>query len=286
MGPADQNVILRREWVAVAAVTAAGAVLRVWPIGRLGLVHFDEGVYAMVGARVFEPGGINPTLISYAPPGYPILTGLASFLLVSPDAAAILVSAMMGTLTIPFIAWLARRAFGPGSGFAAATIAAFSGPHIAFSRMALTDSSFLLVWLIAIAAGIRFLDRPNFRRAMLLGVTVGLAQQFKYNGWLASAIVAAVAVVDPLLRPEERAVSRLARRIGWGLVAAVIAAAVVWPWYSFVEARGGYSVLLRHQRGYLGGPGSWWPHLVIQADQAVAMSGGLGMLGAAVLGSA
>ncbi len=190
----------------------------------------------------------------------------------------IAVSQVAGTLTIPVVAWLARRTFGPGAGFAAATFCAFSGPHIAFSRMALTDASFLLAWLLALGAGMRFLERPGVVRAILMGLAVGLAQQFKYNGWLVGGIVIASALLGIVFHREERKVGSILKTFGWGALAAVVAWLVVWPWYRFVEAHGGYSALLRHQQSYLGGWRDWWPNLSIQADQAAALSGGLRLI--------
>ena len=184
------------EWLAVVALTAIAALLRLAGFGRLGLDHFDEGIYASVGAWSLAPGGLadlDPGLIPYAPPGYPILVGLAYRLAGPSDLAAIAVSIVAGIAAIPVVAWLGRRTFGPGFGVAAAGFAAASMPHIAFSRMALTDATFLLAWLGAMVAGGRFLERPGPVRAVWLGAAVGLAQHFKYNGWLAGAIVAATA---------------------------------------------------------------------------------------------
>lgn len=265
----------RREWLAVAALTAIGFGLRSWPVGRLGLNHFDEGIYALAATWSLLPkglAGIDPSLIPYAPPGFPILGGLAYLILGRSDGAMIAVSQVAGTLTIPVVAWLARRTFGPGAGFAAATFCAFSGPHIAFSRMALTDASFLLAWLLALGAGMRFLERPGFFRAIVMGLAVGLAQQFKYNGWLTGAIVIGSAALGILVRPEERRAASILRTFGWGVLGGVVAWLVVWPWYAFVENHGGYSALLRHQRSYLGGFRDWWPNFQIQADQAIALS--------------
>jgi dolichyl-phosphate-mannose-protein mannosyltransferase len=267
----------RREWLAVAALAAVGFGLRCWPIGRLGLTHFDEGIYALAAGWSLQPKGlasISPTLIPYAPPGYPILGGLAYVLLGRTDGAMIAVSQLAGTLTIPVVAWLGRRTFGPGCGFAAATFCAFSGPHIAFSRMALTDASFLLAWLVALGMGMRFLERPGWLRAIFLGMAVGLAQEFKYNGWLTGGIVVVSAAWGILVRPEGRKAGSIFKTFGWGALAAGMAWLVVWPWYAFVEAHGGYPALLRHQQSYLGGFGDWWPNLLIQADQAVVLSGG------------
>jgi hypothetical protein len=132
----------------------------------------------------------------------------------------------------------------------------------------------LLVWVLAIGQGQRFLERPNAWRAVALGVAVGIAQLFKYNGWIAGAIVPISAVAWLVFHPAERK-SRTSLAIwGWGLVAAIFAAVVYWPWYQFVESHGGYSALLAHQRGYLGGFSSWPRHFLIQVEQAMALSGG------------
>lgn len=267
----------RREAPVIAALTAAGALLRLWSIGRLGLVHFDEGIYAMAGTWVLSPrglAGLDPTVISYAPPGFPALVGLAYGAFGVGDITAILVSIVAGTLTIPVAGWLACRTFGPGAGAAASAFAALSGPHVAFSRMALTDASFLLAWLIAIGLGQRFLERPGPARAAAMGIGVGVAQLFKYNGWLAGAVVALSAAAWTLSRAEDRRPRRQAELWGWGLFAALLAAAVYWPWFRFVEDHGGYGALLAHQRGYLGGLSSWMAHLAVQLEQDRALSGG------------
>jgi dolichyl-phosphate-mannose-protein mannosyltransferase len=266
----------RRETLVVIALTLVGAVIRLWSPGRLGLIHFDEGIYALAGLWSLSPRGlaeIDPTIISYAPPGFPVLVGLSYLMFGVNDFAAILVSIGAGTLTIPLAAWLSWRTFGPGAGGAAAAFTALSGPHIAFSRMALTDASFLLFWLAAIGMGQRFLDRPNPARALLLGLAVGISQLFKYNGWISGAIVAASAVVWLLFHPCERRTRPMAATWGWGLCAAIVAAIVYWPWFAFVDSHGGYSALLAHQRSYLGGLSSWPGHWSLQLAQSRFLSG-------------
>ena len=263
---------LEREILVVIVLTALGALVRLWSVGRLGLVHFDEGIYALAGLWVFSPGGlagIDPASISYAPPGFPLLIGLSYMFLGVGDVAAILVSIASGTLTIPVVAWLSRRTFGPGAGAAAAGLAAFSGPLVAFSRMALTDASFLLFWLCAMGQGQRFVERPNLFRAVLLGLAVGISQLFKYNGWTSGIIVALSSAVWLFANRRESADRRAAATWGWGLVAVIVAAAVYWPWFAFVDSHGGYRALLAHQRSYVGGLSSWpwhFSHQLAQAD--------------------
>jgi 4-amino-4-deoxy-L-arabinose transferase-like glycosyltransferase len=262
----------------MAGLTVAGGLLRVWSVGRLGLVHFDEGIYAFAGTWVLSPrglGGLDPLVISYTPPGFPFLVGLAYWLLGVADVSAILVSIAVGTLTIPIAGWLAYRTFGRGAGAAASAFAALSAPHIAFSRMALTDGSFLLFWLIAIGLGQRFVERPGPVRATAMGLSLGVAQLFKYNGWIAGLVVAVSAALWSVIRPHERIANKQFPLWGWGLFAAMLAILVYSPWFWFVESHGGYAALLAHHRGYVGGLSSWPGHAIVQLEQERALSGGI-----------
>ena len=265
----------RRETLIVGLVTIAAAAVRFWGSGRLGLSHFDEGIYADAGTWSLGKGGLtdlNPGVIPYAPAGWPIVVGLSYIAFGASDAAAIFAAQLAGVATIPLVGWLARRTFGPGAGAAASALAAGSGSQVAFSRMAMTDAPFLLLWLLALGLGGRFLERPGAGRAILFGLAVGLAQQFKYNGWLAGAAIAGTVGLDLIagIRPRRTSL----RVLLLGTIAVMAASAVVWPWYRFVEANGGYAGLLRHQRSYLGGWRAWWPGLRAQVDMASALSGG------------
>ncbi|MDB5352998.1 MAG: 4-amino-4-deoxy-L-arabinose transferase [Planctomycetota bacterium] len=269
----------RRESALIAGFTFVGAVLRFWMPARMGLNHFDEGVYAAFGQWTWQGKGLAfapPELRFYAPPLYPYLVGLVSlFLPIGTDMAAIFLSQICGVLTIPAVAWLARRSFGPGAGAAAAALAAISGPHVAFSRMALTDSTLLLVWILALGSGARFLERPGLLRAIPFGVLVGLAMNTKYNGNLPGVIIA-LTVLWGLILPGEGGRTAALKAIGFGLISAAIAGLMYWPWYRFVEAQPeGYAGLLRHHRGYLSGPSAWPAHLRLQLGQAYALSGEL-----------
>ena len=110
---------------------------------------------------------------------------------------------------------------------------------------------------------------------MLLGLAVGVAQLFKYNGWLAGAVVVLSAAVWLALHPAPSGGPGSPRPPGDGASSRhVVAALVYWPWFAFVESHGGYAALLAHQRGYLGGFASWPGHLAVQLAQARALSGG------------
>lgn len=274
----------------VGQATGAGLVLRLDLFQRLGLNQFDEGIYAFAANWAFGQhglAGLDPGLIPYAPPGYSILVGLMSVLIGPSDQACLLVSALAGTLTIPAVALIARGTFGERAAVASAWCVGCSGPHIAFSRSGLTDASFLLVWALGLIAALRFFVRRSWGAASMMGLLVGLAQEFKYNGWLLGGLVIVTAATCGVW-PSPGQPRLFGRLIVRGLLGVVVAAVVVLPWYSFVESHGGYAGLLAHQRSYLGGWAGWLPHLKNQADQAAAMAGPawLQLLGTIAIGIA
>ncbi|MDG3006965.1 glycosyltransferase family 39 protein [Paludisphaera mucosa] len=272
--PTPGTLTNRREWAFVAAMTAFGLGVRAWGLGRLGLVHFDEGIYAIAGLWPLGPGGIDPLVVPYAPAGFPLLVGLAYTILGPSDVAAILVSVATGTLAIPAAAWLARRTFGPGAGATVAALVAASGFHVAFSRMALTDATFVLCWLVGLVLGQRFLERPGAVTSILLGAATGVAQLVKYSGWTLGVAVMITAATITALDSSRRTASYQRRVWGWGSLAAVVAALAYAPWFAFVESHGGYAALMAHHRGYVGSVGSWLPHWAHQLEQMSILSGG------------
>src|SRR5579871_1913836 len=101
-----------RAWPAVVGLTLIAAIERLGGFGRLGLDHFDEGVYASAAFWSLRPGGLaslDPGLIPYAPPGYPILVGLGYGLFGASDRVAIAVSALAGVAAIPLAYALGKK---------------------------------------------------------------------------------------------------------------------------------------------------------------------------------
>ena len=143
--------------------------------------------------------------------------------------------------------------------------------------MALTDASFLLFWLLA--SGCRASGSssdpgrsgwPRPRRRPRPVVQVQRLARWDRRG--AGRVPGAAA-------RRRRSVSAAGSLAVWGcgLVAAVAAALVYWPWFGFVETHGGYADALASPRGYIGGLSSWFEHWRLQLEQATALSGGLGL---------
>lgn len=260
----------------VVGWTLAGAILRLWRFDRLGMDHFDEGVYAQAVQWLLAPprGGpvCDPGSIAYAPPGFTFAARCVALFLSDPAAAARAVSLFSGTLTIPAVAWFTRQIAGSRAAMAGAPIVAVAGPAVVFSRVGLTDATFLLAWIVVMAIGIWFLAKPSAAESVALGIAVGLAQWIKYNGWMSGVVVALAAVLN-CLDPRTRAVGW--RSIRWGILAAAVAAVVYAPWFEFVEEHGGYRALLEHHRSYVDGWRAWTSNWTSQQAQQIAIAGQL-----------
>jgi hypothetical protein len=128
-GPA----LARGTFLLVIAITAAGGMLRAWAIGQKGL-WLDETFSVWLAAQPLGPMLAWIAQIDQHPPLYYIL--LHFWIAVAGDgpAAARLLSALLGTLTIPAIFFLGRRLLGPTAGLLAALILALSPFHVRFAQ--------------------------------------------------------------------------------------------------------------------------------------------------------
>ncbi len=273
-------------------MTVLGGVVRFVNLDGTGLSHFDEGVYVLWGA-----GSGYPFKEFFAPPLYPLLVRAFFEILGPSDLAAQGVSALVGTATVPLVWCVARRWYGPVAAAITVAIAAFSGIHVAFSRMALTDASFcflfvLAIWLVSeVFARCR---RPNLAHAntplvssgsvwplaILAGIATGAAMNTKYNGVLVLVFAAAFLCLFAIVSWRGELSWRLAIA---GLIAAgATAIASYLPWFVHVQSRFGYARLLEHHRGYGTGLASWPANLVTLLAEQRSFDRGLGWIGVAL----
>jgi 4-amino-4-deoxy-L-arabinose transferase-like glycosyltransferase len=175
------------------AVISVATCLRFRNLTELELCHWDEGAYTAgpFGTGTYATAATAPL---YAPPLYPILVH-AAFALFSLHAwAAIAVAALAGVLTVLALYALAREVAGPWAALGGAALLAVSPYHLIFSRLALTDSLFLLWFILALHAWILSLTRGG-GFAVLSGVLAGLATWTKYPGPLVLVIGVALALL-------------------------------------------------------------------------------------------
>lgn len=260
-------MIARREWIAMAVVLALGITARAWRPSTLGLNQFDEGVYAITAAGLTDAGAQAPSfpgLVRFAPPVYYSLVALSYTLSGhASDVAAVMVNVVAGSLTILAVWFLGRRWFAPTAGVAAAAILALNEFHITFSRSGLTDITFLLLFITALALIAAAIRRQSVAWAILAGVAVGAAWNTKYHGWF--AVVAAAGALVPQVWRDRRALPKLYRPVGLLACVAVTAALCYLPWAWYVETKaGGYAALAAAQRGLLSS--AWLGNLAAQAS--------------------
>ena len=270
-------------------IVMAGFLLRLPGLERWCCSHYDEGAYVLAAANFADdPAAALQSVIYFAPPLYVTLVGGLTLLGLPVDFAAPLVSALAGSAAVGGIGLLGRRAFGPAAGLAAALLAAMSGSLIHFARLALTDSLFLALWVTAILATIRAVERPTLSRGAGVGLLAGLTWLTKYHGWLVLAVFLAASGAEALLSGPggwRDRIQRLRNRAPSLLVALLIGAGLHGLWFLFVKVVGpGYQAVLTHQSGYFKGWAAWWPHLNAQWAQSVRLQGSLPWtLSAAVL---
>ena len=252
-------------------------MLRLWSSAGSGSSHFDEGIYAPPASGSSRHGLSTwiPTLIAYAPPGFPFLVGVPTSSSGSSDVSAILVSIACRHPDDPGrglagLSYLRQRcrgarrglrrilrgsrrvlAHGPDRRLVPSILGAGARPGPAFPRNARRPQS-RARW-----------DWPS-----------DAAQLFKYNGWLAGAASCSPLPLWLAFHPREWRTARTAATWGWGFRGLCRCARSTGPGFAFVESHGGYAAFLAHQRGYLGGIASWPGHLAVQLAQARALSGG------------
>ena len=270
--PTNSTPVSVREGTLALAVIALAFALRIWLISTVGLEHYDEGVYAMSGLGLADEAQtprLYPGQSRFSPLIYPLLVA-GSFRLLggASDVAAILPNVLLGTLSVCLLWWVGRRWFGPVAGLAAATLLATSELHIAMSRSALTDVSFTLFFLAAIACFVEAKERDSLVWALLAGVVTGLAWNTKYHGWFA-LIPTGAALLVLTVQNRWRDWPRPWRL--WAASAAVAGALYV-PWVLFVDSEpGGYAGLVAYQRSML--QGGWLGNLAEQIAQLSYMDG-------------
>ena len=132
----------------------------------------------------------------------------------------------LGSVTVVVIAVIARRLAGPRAGVIAGIIAA-AYPNLWFNdAMVMSETVVQLTTALAVLAAYRWWDVPTRRRAAVLGVAVAACALSR-----AEAVLFIPLLVAPLILLDRRRAWR--ERVVEGLVAAVVAGAVLAPWVGY-----------------------------------------------------
>ena len=246
--------IYKIELALLIILLLLGFTLRIWNISSVGLDHFDEGVYAFSALGLTDsnqPHRLYPGQTKISPPVFFSLVGLSYFIFGGPsDTAAILVNVLLGTLTIGLVWWIGRSWFSPQVGIGAAALLAFSEYHIGLSRTALSDVAFALFFLLALVMIVTTFQRQSISRAIIAGLTVGLAWNTKYHGWFALFIAGLALLPFAWRRRMDKSFLKRSFFL-WGVMVAVAVACYL-PWALYVQSQpGGYAALAKYQNSFI-----------------------------------
>jgi 4-amino-4-deoxy-L-arabinose transferase-like glycosyltransferase len=228
----------------VGAIVLLSLLARAWRISRVGLTHYDEGVYLLSSfwsLRHAEGLGLFPWQKLFSPPAYFGLIGAINWLFgKASDLHAIAINVAFGWLTVLAAYWTGKRWFGAGVGVAAAALIGFSEFHIAYSRSALTDTGFTFFFLVSLALIAICLEKNQPLWGIAAGLAIGATWNMKYHGWLLLALAFAAAALKALgARSQPETIKKIA--YCW-LVMTAVAVTAFLPWFLYAQFRlGGYA---------------------------------------------
>ncbi|MFO1045954.1 MAG: glycosyltransferase family 39 protein [Planctomycetaceae bacterium] len=263
----NQVPISRRELRWLIAAYLVGAVLRLWFPERMGIEHFDEGVYASNFWFGAEQGYSYPARHLYAPPLLPVAIEwtmvLASLCGIRPTGFVPMIPSLIaGLLTIPSLWWVGRRWFGPRAGLVAAWLVATSDFHASYSRAAMTDVPVCLFILWGIYFLKQAMESGGWRDILSASLFTSLAWWTKYNGWLPLAVGLSGGLAWQMCLPAgERKFGPVLKR--WSIVAGL--SFLFWsPVLIGLQKHGGYQAVAANHRQYINGLDKWLSNVVHQ----------------------
>jgi len=255
-----------RSWVVYVPVLVIAALIRLFNLGGLKSLIFDEIYYVRdawtlwnlgyestwVDGSDFANGGTNAfttvgDFVAHPPLGKWIIGAGMSLFGPENPAGWRFATAIAGILIVLFTMFIARRLFDSVLvAGAAGLFVAIDGLAIAMSRTALLDGILTAFVLAAFLALLRHLDKPGWGQWLILtGVLLGAAAAVKWNGVFAIAGLGLWIVVTEALR----AGPGVGVRVRAGVVSTVRAALLVLPvalvtyvasWSGWLGASGGY----------------------------------------------
>ena len=191
---------LERPSVAIAAIVAAAAVLRLWGLGSVGF-NSDEAVYAgQAAALAGDPiyGGLfqvfraHPLLVQF-------LVSLV-FRFGVDDVAARLVAVAFGLAAIPLTYLTGSFLNGRRIGLVAAAIVALMPYHVVVSRQILLDAPMTTLFMLGVYFVARYTASGLPRWLYAAAIAGGLAFLAKETAILLAVTGAAMVLVIPEIR--------------------------------------------------------------------------------------
>ncbi len=208
------------SWLALAAIVAFGAAIRLIRLGDLSLWLDEIYVVDYIRRPWRTVLGFDGAYDNH-PPLYFALVKAVSFVTGEAQAARV-VSAVAGSLTIVVIFFLTRRLAGTNAGLLASLILALAPLHIWYSREGRMYAPAAVFVALSWYALIRFLPERDRRWGAMYSATLALAAYTDYSAFYALA--------PQVLLVAWQARESFWRTAGAWLVAAGAAALLFAPW--------------------------------------------------------
>jgi 4-amino-4-deoxy-L-arabinose transferase-like glycosyltransferase len=243
-------------WGWLVLVVAASFALRAW-LARAMVAPFimvDELIYAELARSFAEEGRLLVRGASEAGYGvvYPVLISpayaLFDSLVDAYGAVKTLNALLMSLAALPAYA-LARRVVSPGLALLAAVLAV-AVPSLAYTGTVMTENAFYPLFLVAVLALVRVLERPSAPRVLILAAAVAVAFATRQQALaLVPAILGAPVVLAALRGRWRETLRPFAPACGLvlGLAAAVLVAQAL-RGRSFRDLLGAYGVVAEADR--------------------------------------
>jgi 4-amino-4-deoxy-L-arabinose transferase-like glycosyltransferase len=210
-------------------------------------VRGDGFSYHLDAIRLSEGLGYTATFwngaeAAHHPPGWVTVLGGFSALGLDDLLSHQIIGALIGLLIIVVAALIGRRLFGEVTGGVAGAIAALYPGFWVLEAQILAEPLAILMLGLSIIALYRFSERTDLRRAIEVGVLLGLTALVR------SELLALLVIVLPVILWQAKSVS-LARRGMLGLVTIGCVILMVSPWAIFNAKRFQEPVLLSSNMG-------------------------------------
>lgn len=140
----------------------------------------------------------------------------------------------MFALALLIVCWLfAKKLFGRTVALLSAVLIAFEPTILGHGSLVTTDVPSALGFVLAVYATYCYAERPDWRRTILLGLSVGLALCLKHSALLLALIVPLLLALDLLRRTQTPRARRLLQHAGALAMVASIAVTSLWTIYGF-----------------------------------------------------
>jgi 4-amino-4-deoxy-L-arabinose transferase-like glycosyltransferase len=162
-----------------------------------------------------------PIATAFHPPLFPLLLAIPSLVGLDTYTAHQVFGCALGAAAVPVMGLVGRRLAGEAAGIAAAAIGAVFIPLMARDSLLLSESVYGLLIALALLAVLRLRERPTARRALELGVVIGLAALTRGEALLLVVILAV---------PAAFVAAERGRRLRTAALVCAATVAVCLPW--------------------------------------------------------